>query len=383
MTWKVRDVMGQRIEFVVRALRGEGVQQLCQEYEISRQTGHLWLRRYKEAGSFTALENRSRVAKRIWNRSSEAVTDKVLELRREHGWAGRKIQKVLDRDHGVRISARTVDRILDRENCIDNRDRKRSATTRFERPEANQLWQMDFKGQYRMDEPGECFPFTILDDHSRYLVGLHALPNTRTVGVEQRLIETFKRYGVPDQMLMDHGTPWWNVANEPGITKISVLLMKQGIRISYSGVGHPQTQGKVERLHRTLKAALRRKGLPRVWSQWQARLDEFRHIYNHVRPHEALEMNVPATRYQPSWRPYVERPADWNYSADFELIRLNSQGSFSYAGRPCFVSRALADETVGIRKLASHLLVCYRSTYVREIHLNTGRSVALMVPVNG
>lgn len=383
MTWKVQDVVGQRIEFVVRALKGESVQDLCQEFEVSRQTGHLWLRRYREEGTLTALKDRSHVAKRVWNRTPEKVTQRVLALRREFGWAGRKIQEVLRRDENVHISARTIDRILDREQCIDNRDRKRPATTRFEREQPNQLWQMDFKGQYRLDDRTECYPFTILDDHSRYLVGLHALPNTRTIGVEQRLIETFRRYGVPEQMLMDHGTPWWNVANDPGLTKVAVLMMKQGIRLSYSGIGHPQTQGKVERLHRTLKAALRQKGLPRLRVQWQPRLDEFRQIYNYVRPHEALDMKVPATRYQPSSRAYVERPADWAYPDGYELVRLNSQGSFRYEGRPWFVSKALANEVVGIQSVDAKLLVCYRTMYVREILLKTGQTLALMVSVDG
>src|SRR4051794_25585649 len=121
MTWKVKDAVGQRIEFVVKVIQGERVLRLYQEYEISRQTGHLWLKRYRETGSFAALEDRPKVAKRIWNRTSQSVHEKVLQLRKEHGWAGRKIQKVLERDHGIGISARTIDRILDRSNCIDNR----------------------------------------------------------------------------------------------------------------------------------------------------------------------------------------------------------------------------------------------------------------------
>jgi transposase InsO family protein len=382
MTWKVQDVVGQRIEFVVRAMKGESVQDLCQEYQVSRQTGHLWLRRYKQSGNFAALQDGSRAAKRIWNRTPEEWTETVLQLRREYGWAGRKIQKVLERDHQIQISARTIDRILDRNHCIDNRDRKRAAPTRFEREQPNQLWQMDFKGQYRLDNGEECFPLTILDDHSRYLVGLHALANTQAVGVEERLIQTFRRYGVPDQMLMDHGTPWWDSANRLGLTKISVLLIKQGIRLSHSGIGHPQTQGKVERLHRTLKADLRGKPIPRQLSQWQGRLDEFRQVYNHMRPHEALEMEVPAIRYQSSTRRYAERPPDWNYPAVFESVRLNSQGSFYYQRRPWFVSKALANEVVGFRMVDSKLLVCYRSTYVREIHLKSGETSALVAPLD-
>jgi transposase InsO family protein len=382
MTWKVTDTVGQRIEFVVRVINGESVVGLCQEYEVSRQTGHLWLKRYREAGSFAALEDRSRVAKRIWNRTSGEVAEKVLQLRKEHGWAGRKIQKVLERDHGIAISARTIDRILDRNHCIDNRDRRRPAPKRFERDRPNELWQMDFKGQYRLDDATECYPLSILDDHSRFLVGLHALPSTKTVGVEERLIQTFQRYGLPDEMLMDHGVPWWKANTEIGLTKVSVMLMKQGIHVTHSGIGHPQTQGKVERFNRTLKAAMRTRGLPETFSQWQRRLSEFRRIYNQMRPHEAIEMEVPAQRYEPSQRRYQPRPAEWDYPAGYEVVQLNSQGSFHHGG-PRFVSKALANEIVGYRTIDQKLLVCYRSTYVREIDLKTGRTIGIMIPIEG
>ena len=383
MTWKVKDVVGQRIEFVIRAVQGESVLRLCQEFEISRQTGHLWLRRYRETGSFAALADRAKVAKRIWNRTSKEVTERVLQLRQEHGWAGRKIQKILERDYGIGISARTVDRILDRSHCIDNRDRRRTAPGRFERERPNQLWQMDFKGQYRLDDGSECYPLSILDDHSRFLVGLHALPSTKTVGVEERLIQTFQHYGLPDEMLMDHGVPWWKANTEIGLTKVSVLLMKQGIEVTHSGIGHPQTQGKVERFHRTLKAAMRRRGQPESLAKWQRQLDEFRRIYNQMRPHEAIEMEVPAKRYEASRRRYQTRPTEWDYPPEYEIVQLNSQGSFRHSGHPRFVSKALANERVGYRTIDQKLLVCFRSNYVREIDLQTGRTMGMLVPIEG
>ena len=364
MAWKAQDVLSQRITFVAQALVTEKFSELCQKFGISRQTGYLWLRRFRQGDSYAELQDRPRRAKRIWNRTSPEITALVVDLRLQHSWAGRKIQKVLERDYQIHISARTVDRILDREHCIKTEDRRNQAKARFQREQPNQLWQMDFKGQYRMDNGIWCYPLSILDDHSRYLLGLHALEGTGTSGVEQRLIETFRRYGIPDQMLMDHGTPWWNVNNEPGLTKISVLLMKQGIDIIHSGIGHPQTQGKVERFHRTLKAELKCQPLPETFSAWQPRLDEFREVYNGVRPHEAIGMDVPAQRYRVSPRKYVEKPPVWNYPAPYEPIQLNSQGSFRFTGQACFVSKALADEVVGVRQLAPKLLVCYRTTYV-------------------
>src|SRR5687767_7663493 len=148
MTWKVTNVVSQRIEFVARLIsKRESVSELCEEYGISRQTGHLWLKRYREAGTFAALEDRSHAPIHVWNRSQQRIEELVVQLRREDGWAGRKIQQILEREHGIRISARTVDRILKREGCIDNEHLNRPALKRFQREKPNQLWQMDFKGQ--------------------------------------------------------------------------------------------------------------------------------------------------------------------------------------------------------------------------------------------
>src|SRR5262245_10907703 len=237
MTWKVSDVVSQRINFVVRAIAKHGsVRELCEEYGISRQTGHLWLKRYRQAGTFAALEDRSHAPVRVWNRSERRIEELVVELRREDGWAGRKIQRILAQEHGIRISARTVDRILKREGCIDNADLNRPALKRFEREQPNQLWQMDFKGQYRTTD-GFCYPLTLLDDHSRYVVGLYALKGTGTEGVRDSLIQAFQTYGLPDQILADHGTPWWNVNSTDGsLTQIGVMLIKQGVRLSHGGL---------------------------------------------------------------------------------------------------------------------------------------------------
>ena len=380
MSWKARDVVSQRIEFVVRAVKGEvGVSQLCREYGISRETGHLWLKRYREAGSFTALQDRSRAAHRIWNRTDSRIEDQVLALRKEQGWAGRKIEWVLKRDLGIEVSARTVDRILNRRGCIDNRDRNRSALTRFERGEPNELWQMDFKGQYPLGGRDYCLPLTMLDDHSRYVVGLFALTGTGMEDVRTSLITTFKRTGVPDEMLMDHGCPWWNTGNERGLTQLSVMLMKQGVRLSYSGVGHPQTQGKVERFHRTLAESLKCKGIPKVFADWQPRLDQIRHEYNDVRPHESLEMQVPSQRYRCGLRAYTDKPSEWKYPEELTPVELNSQGSLDYRRRRYFISRALAKETVALQQVDSKLLVRFRHMYVREVDLITAETRSLIV----
>src|SRR5215471_13571573 len=168
MTWKVSNVVSQRIEFVVRVMsKKESVSELCREYGISRQTGHLWLKRYRDFGTFAALEDRSHAPVHVWNRSQRRIEELVLQIRRQDGWAGRKIQRVLEQEHGIRISSRTVDRILKREGCIAKEEANRPALKRFERDRPNELWQMDFKGQFSTHE-GYCYPLTLIDDHSRY-----------------------------------------------------------------------------------------------------------------------------------------------------------------------------------------------------------------------
>jgi transposase InsO family protein len=382
MTWKVSDVLSQRIEFVVRARSNkESVSELCEEYGISRQTGHLWLKRYREAGTFAALEDRSHAALHVWNRSEQRIEELVVQLRREDGWAGRKIQQILEQEHGIRISARTVDRILKRQGCIDNEELNRPALNRFERKKPNQLWQMDFKGQYWSND-GFCYPLTILDDHSRYVVGLTALKGTGSEGVRDSLIQAFETYGLPDQMLADHGTPWWNVNSTDGsLTQIGVMLIKQGVKLSHGGVGHPQTQGKVERFHRTLKRSLRYRGEPSRFDDWQASLDRIRDSYNNRRPHEALNMDVPAQHYSASHRRFQNQPVEWNYPEQWTVVRLNGSGNLNYARRQYFVSKALRYEEIAFRKVETKLLVRFRHTYVREIDLGRGETYALLAEI--
>ena len=203
---------------------------------------------------------------------------------------------VLQRDEGIQIGRMTVNRILMRNGLLREEDRHRPATRRFEMSRPNALWQMDFKGQFPMGR-GFCYPLSVLDDHSRYLVGLDAMASPSLEGVEGSLIGIFERYGLPESMLMDHGTPWWSANNGHGLTRLSVMLIEQGIQLRYSGVGHPQTQGKVEKWHDTLRRAVRHEGqIPEDLSGWEELLAPIRHNYNQVRPHEGIDMQVPADR---------------------------------------------------------------------------------------
>jgi transposase InsO family protein len=279
------------------------------------------------------------------------------------------------------LKVATINRILKRRDLIDERDSHRPALKRFERERPNQLWQMDFKGDYPVRQ-GRCYPLSILDDHSRFIVGLYALGGQDTETVKASLVATFERYGVPEAMLMDHGVPWWSNSNGHGLTRLSVSLIKQGIRLYFSGVRHPQTQGKVERFHRTLTAAIRHRGRPSTLSGFAETFKAIRREYNDVRPHESLNMAVPSNHYQPSRRVYRSEPVPWEYPEGSKLVCLNLKGGFYYGKRRHFVCEALGGEMVRLEEVSDKLLISYRQMYIREIDGSTGRSRALLLPVD-
>jgi hypothetical protein len=241
---------------------------------------------------------------------------------------------------------------------------------------------MDFKGEYRLKEGGHCHPLSILDDHSRYNVGLFALNSIRLPGVQYSLIDCFERCGVPEAMLMDHGIPWWSSTNGYGLTKLSVFLIKQGIDLIYGAPYHPQTRGKVERFNRTLDETLRYVGLPNTIAGFDAAFTSFSKTYNHHRPHESLDMQVPAKRYSPSPRSYNPAPEPWIYPPGTEVRRLNSAGCLDHNGKRYFVCEALAHEEICYQAFSDRLLVSYRHMHIREINLSTGRTKSLVQPVD-
>jgi len=379
MPWRARGVMEERIEFVVKAaLAGSNLSRLCREYGVSRTTGYLWHRRYEEAGSVRGLAERSRRPRHSPARTEAVVEQRVEELRRRYGWGGKKLAVLLAAE-GTELSEATVNRILRRRGLVEPPAGYGRATTRFERARPNELWQMDFKGQWEIRE-GWCYPLTMLDDHSRYLVGLRALLGPEGSAVEACLVRSFEAYGVPEAMLMDHGVPWWSTTNGHGLTRVSVGLIRQGIRLYYSGVRHPQTQGKVERLHGTLKRRLGRRGYPANLAACARVLEDFRQEYNQVRPHEALGMQVPAQHDEPSRRAYQPTPRPWEYAPGAAVRRLNTQGCLDYQRRRYFVCEALAGERVSLENLGDKVLVRYQHMYIREIDTLSGRTTAVVLP---
>lgn len=377
MPWRTADVDEQRMQFVIRATSGiERFSTLCREFGISRPTGYLWRRRYEQSRTLTQIGERSRRPHHSPTRTGARQEQRVVALRKQTGWGAKKL-RVLLAEEEISLPVRTVHRILERNGLVSEQAHG-LAPGRFERGEPNELWQMDSKGKYPLQD-GECHVLSILDDHSRYVVGLHALPELSSEKADPCLVETFRRYGVPQAMLMDRGSLWWTPWNGWGLTQLSVRLIEQGIRLLYGRVCHPQTQGKVERFHRTLGAELRHRGVPPRWAQWSAALAEIETNYNVRRPHEALGMQRPVERYRASPRNYAEKVRPWEYPAGSDVRRLNSQGMVTHEGQRWFVCGALAEQWVQVERFDGKLVVSYRHMYIREVDLERRSSRALVV----
>jgi transposase InsO family protein len=379
MPWKETDVSEQRVKFVVRAASGkENMSQLCREFGISRPTGYRWRRRFEQSRSITGVVERSRRPAHSPSRTESSQEEGVEKLRQQYGWGAKKIE-VLLREQGMPLTVTTINRILKRRGWVGKKDSHAPALKRFERSGPNELWQMDGKGKYRSND-GTCYPLSILDDHSRYAVGLYGLVAFTAEQVYPCLIRTFERYGMPEAMLMDHGTVWWGTSNGYGLTWLSVRLIEQGIALYYGRIGHPQTQGKVERFHRTLDQAIRHRGKPQWMTEWPGVLEEFEHIYNEQRPHEALGMRRPVERYRASSRAYQAEPREWEYPSGSIVQQLDPAGCLYWEGQNWFVCEALAGRRVRVESIEQLLLVSYRHMYVREIDRQQRTTRPLVLP---
>ncbi|MBZ5683064.1 MAG: IS481 family transposase [Acidobacteriia bacterium] len=373
MPWKTMDVQEQRVRFVVAASRQEKpFTALCQEFGISRPTGMLWRERYQQAG-LAGIAERSRRPQHSPRQTGWEWEQRVVEMRQRYpDWGARKLQVLLARE-GVELTRSTVHRVLLRHDLVGAGARHRQALQRFERAAPNELWQMDFKSPKGWN--AAIGPLSVLDDHSRYVVVLQAVWSTRAELVREQLISAFIRCGVPQAMLMDHGIPWWSTLAPGGATQLTLWLMKQGIELHWSGRRHPQTQGKVERFHGELERALQARGAPR--KEPQAWLDGFRWEHNHVRPHEALGMQTPASRWRRSERVYDPQPPRWEYAAGAKVLKVDSSGKLWAWDKHWKISKALCGEWVQLERIGQRVLVYYCRTLIRELDLGNQHSTAV------
>jgi transposase InsO family protein len=278
------------------------------------------------------------------------MTTAIVTLREAHpAWGGRKLKRRLENLGHVHVpAASTISRILRSKNLLDPAESaKHTAFIRFEHPHPNDLWQMDFKGHFPTRQ-GRCHPLTVLDDHSRYNLILKACGDEKTDTVRNALIDGFRRYGLPKRMTMDNGSPWGN-DQFSDLTPLTAWLIRLGIGVSHSRPYHPQTQGKDERFHRTLKAEVIRYHEFGDLTHCQRQFDKFRETYNLERPHESLQMKPPVTRYQPSQRCYPENIPAIEYGPDDQIRKVQAKGEIFFKGKVFRVAKALRGYPVALR----------------------------------
>jgi transposase InsO family protein len=343
-------VVEQRDMFVTLALAsGANRSELCRDFGISRKTGYKWLERYRGAGS-AGLDDHSRRPHTSPSRTAAATVAEVLRIRAasNNAWGGRKIAWTLASNGWQDVPAlSTITEILRRAGKLDRQAQHPGAHVRFERAEPNELWQMDFKGHFPLTV-GRCHPLTVLDDHSRYSLCLEACANEQDGTVRDRLTMLFRRYGLPFAMLMDNGSPWGDRGGQP-FTIFTVWLMRHGIRISHGRPYHPQTQGKEERFHRSLKAEVLDRNSFADLMACQRAFDRWRPIYNDERPHEALGLKPPATRYRPSPRPFCETLPPIEYGPDDIVRKVGGDGAISFRNRSIRIGKAFRGQPVALR----------------------------------
>ena len=350
MPWKVVTVMSQRKEFVsLASAENANISELCNRFDISRKTGYKWIDRFCAEGD-SGMADRSRRPKSIPVITSEEIERAVVRVRKRHSsWGGRKICKRL-KDLGWQgvPAPSTITDILRRNGLLDPQESsKHQAWQRFEAESPNDLWQMDFKGHIPVAD-GRCHPLTVLDDHSRYSIGIQACGDERDQTVRNQLVMIFRRFGMPKRLLVDNGSPWGSADPDARYTALTVWLMRLGITVVHSRPYHPQTMGKDERFHRTLKAEVLQYCSQLSIACCQKRFDEWRTIYNYERPHESLLMQVPGSRYRVSTRSYIEKLPSIEYGP-YDTVRKVDQGRISFHSRRLRVGKAFNGEYVALR----------------------------------
>jgi len=355
MPWRVSSAMSQRHEFVMLANQPQSnLRQLCRQFQISPSTGYKWLKRFRSDG-VQGLNDQSRRPKHSPQRTAEKIEQAVITVRQEHpAWGGRKLRaRLLALGQSDLPSPSTITNILRRHELVAAADSaKHKPFIRFEHEQPNDLWQMDFKGHFALG-PSRCHPLTVLDDHSRFALALTACARQNDATTRAALTAVFRRYGLPWRMTMDNGSPW--AAHGYGAahyTRFSVWLIRLGIRLSFSRPGHPQTQGKDERFHRTLAVELLRDHLWSSFAECQQAFEQWRSQYNLIRPHEALGQKVPASRYRTSSRPFPETLPAIEYDQQEIVRKVGLYGQIRYQNRKIFIGSAFARLHLALRPTA-------------------------------
>lgn len=373
MPWQEVSTMSLRREFVMLASCEEAnIAQLSARFRISRKTGYKWLARFDAEGA-AGLVDRSRRPACSPGRTAPDLEEVIVRLRAVHpAWGARKLRRrLLDLGQSDLPAPSTLQAILRRHGLLDKSESlKHRAFTRFEQATPNALWQMDYKGHVAMVKD-RLHPLTVLDDHSRYNLTLAACGNEQTKTVKAALTSAFRCYGLPERILSDNGSPWGNDETSR-LTPLGVWLLHLDIGLVHARPYHPQTLGKDERFHRSLKRECLQGRTFASLEEAQAIFDRFRECYNFERPHEALNLEVPASRYRPSPRSFPETLPVIEYNEGESVRKVQDHGVVNYRGHTLRVPKALKGYRVALREAEAdgQLSVYFRHHHVATIDLH-------------
>lgn len=372
MPWKQVSAMDQREEFVRLALlEGANRRELCRRFGISAETGYKWLRRFG-SGEDAGFADRSRRPLTSPGRTGSGAERRILDVRAEHpAWGARKIRAFLVARGYTMPAASTVHQVLKRHGLILPPLGGDRASLRFEAAAPNDLWQMDFKGHARLGDGSRLHPLTVIDDHSRFSPCLEALSGETGEAVTAALTRVFEVHGMPLRLFTDNGTPWGGSQGNQW-TKFRVWLLKLGVELIHSRPYHPQSRGKNERFHRSLEAEVMSLRPLASLADAQTAFDRWRQVYNHQRPHEGLGYGVPASRYRPSPRAMLPKPAEPYYEEGSITRKVSSTKAYvAFKGRLWKVPEAFCGERLAIRPLDTdgHYGVFFASHRVATLNL--------------
>jgi len=355
MPWKESSVMDERMRFVIRLKDGESMASLCREFRISRKTGYKIFERYEECG-LEGLSDRTRRPFRYANQLPEQLEAAIVTAKREKpNWGARKIRERLLRrlPHAVKVPAcSTIHAVLDRHGLVSRARRSRTrteGTPLSEGSSPNDLWCTDYKGEFMLADKRYCYPLTVTDHASRYLLLCEAMESNAEKPAFTAFERLFKERGLPRAIRSDNGVPFASPNGLFNLSKLSVWWLRLGIRIERIRPGHPQQNGRHERMHLTLKKEATRPAGANLLQQ-QAKFDEFMEEFNNERPHEALAMKCPAEVYAPSTRPYQGIPEP-HYPFHDRTVMVTSCGRLCLYRKKINLSVCLAGQAVGIKEV--------------------------------
>lgn len=372
MPWESKTVEKIREEFVLAAKESKNFSCLCREFGITRKTGYKWIERYENG---VDLKDQSRRPKLTANKTPIEAEQAILSLRKENpGWGAKTIKQVLE-NHGYTDipCVKTVNNILNRNGCIlKEESEKRHKYIRFQKERCNEMWQTDFKGDFEMNDGSRCFPLDIIDDCSRYLIKI--IPSTSTKNIVIPAFESaFYEYGMPLSVLSDNGGQF--AGFKQGYTHFEKWLMCLDILPIHCRVKHPQTQGKIERFHRTLKDELLKHNTFNDIDDANEKIQLWRDKYNNIRPHEALNMLTPSDVYVKSNRQYTATIAPYEYSGEYPILKVNCKGYISFEFQRLYFSETMIGEYIEFRPnpLGDSFFACFRNFRIAEFDSISGK----------